>query len=217
MPQPVRADRFAWFRPGSLESDLGIYRIMYELADAVTYLHANQIKHKDIKPENILLYREGSVAEITPLITDFGVSKVFSKDALTNYTDSTRSYLAPEQLHKESSTLKADIWQLGCSFAHLLALVAGGKLAHERLLDSYMRSKDQNCSYIIAEEHSSFMGALGNICMKGNAALKRAYFIVSGMLDLDPSQRLDIDCVRTALVKILGRAGGSKPDWLPND
>jgi len=98
---------------------------MYELADAVTYLHANQIKHKDIKPENILLYREGNVAEITPLITDFGVSKVFSKDALTNYTDSTRSYLAPEQLHKESSTLKADIWQLGCSFAYLLALVAG--------------------------------------------------------------------------------------------
>ncbi|KAK4245019.1 Serine/threonine-protein kinase H1 [Corynascus novoguineensis] len=207
MPQPVRADRCAWFQPGSLESDLSVYRIMYELADAVTYLHANEIKHKDIKPENILLYREGNAAEITPLITDFGVSKVFSKDALTNYTDSTRSCLAPEQLHKESSTLKADIWQLGCGFAHLLALAAGGKLAHEKLLDSYMRSNDQKCSYIIAEEHSSFMGALGNICMRGNAALRRAYFVVSSMLDLDPSQRLDIECVRTSLVKTPGRAG----------
>ena len=204
MPEALRETRCAWFQPGSVESVREIHRIMYELADAVSYLHMNDIKHKDIKPENILLHCEGNAAEITPLITDFGVSKMFSKDAQTNFTDSTRVYLAPEQLDKESSTLKADIWQLGCCFAHLLALAGGGKLAHDRLLDSYMRSEDQSCSYIIAKEHSSFMVALGKICMGGNSAQKRLYGVISGMLEVDPSERVDIEVVRAALAKYAG-------------
>ena len=201
MPEAMRETRCAWFQPGSVESQREINRIMYELADAVGYLHMNDIKHKDIKPENILLHCEGNAAEITPLITDFGVSKMVSKDARTNFTDSTRAYLAPEQLEKESSTLKADIWQLGCCFAHLLALAGGGKLAHDRLLDSYMRSEDRNCSYIIAKEHSSFMVALGKICMGGNSTQKRLYGVTAGMLEVDPSERFDIGVVRAALAK----------------
>lgn len=201
LPERVRATRCPWFQPASPESDLCIYRIMYELADAVCYLHRNKIKHKDIKPDNILLHCEGDAAEVTPLLTDFGVSKMFSKDAPTNFTDSTRSYLAPEQLRKESSTLRADVWQLGCCFAHLLALAGGGESAHEKLLCSYMRTADSNCSHIIAKEHSAFMDALGTICMKGNSALKRAYGVVSGMLELDPSERLEIERVRAALAR----------------
>jgi serine/threonine protein kinase len=204
MPEPVRATRCPWFQPGSVDSALAIYRIMYELADAVRYLHTNEIKHKDLKPENILLHHEGDAAEVTPLITDFGVSKMFSKDARTNYTDSTRAYLAPEQLRKESSTLKADVWQLGCCFAHLLALAGGGKPAHERLVDSYMRSADLTCTYIIAAEHARFMGALAKICMKGNSAQKRLYGVISCMLDLDPSDRIDVESVCTVLAKLLG-------------
>jgi serine/threonine protein kinase len=199
-----RATRCAWFQQGSVESDRVIYRIMYELTDAVNYLHANEIKHKDIKPENILLYREGDASQITPLITDFGVSKVFAKHALTNYTKSTRMYLAPEQLLKHSSTLSADVWQLGCCFAHLLARVGGGRLGHEELLNSYMRSSDENCSYQIATEHPHFMAALGKICKPGNSALKRVYGVVSEMLNLDPVERLDIELVRTALTKFAG-------------
>ncbi|KAL2133702.1 hypothetical protein VTI74DRAFT_1878 [Chaetomium olivicolor] len=206
MSESVRATRCAWFQPGSVESDRCIYRIMYELADAVNYLHNKSIKHKDIKPENILLYREGSAAEVTPLITDFGVSKVFTKDARTNYTLSTMIYLAPEQWDRKSSTLKADVWQLGCCFAELLAFAGGGESAHVKLVNSYMRSADGNCSYSIAKEYSQFMGALGKICMRGNSMLRRVYGIVTGMLDLDPSQRLDIDWVRATLSSLPGLA-----------
>jgi serine/threonine protein kinase len=206
MSAPVRATKCPWFCPGSPESDLVVYRIMDELADAVGYLHFKEIKHKDIKPENILLYREAAPTEIAPLLADFGVSKVFSKSAGTNYTDSTRSYLAPEQLLKHSSTLKADIWQLGCCFAHLLALVGGGKQAHERLLDSYMRSGDWDCSYIIAKEHSPFLETLAEICMRGNSRLRRVFGVVSGMLELDPLQRLDIEQVQAEFRKLPGRA-----------
>ncbi len=209
MPERMRVTRCPWFQPGFAESTLATYRIMYELADAVSYLHTNEIKHKDIKPENILLHCEGSATQVTPLLTDFGVSKMFSKDARTNFTDSTRVYLAPEQLHKQSSTLKADVWQLGCCFAHLLALAGGGELAHEVLLASYMRTEDSNCTYIIANEHPLFMDALGKICLKGDSAQKGLYGVVSGMLGLDPSQRLDIWCVRATLAKLVSskRAG----------
>ncbi len=204
MPEHVRATKCPWFQSGSVDSDRTIYRIMYELADAVRYLHANEIKHKDLKPDNILLHHEGDAAKVTPLITDFGVSKMFSKDARTNYVDSTQVYLAPEQLRMESSTLKADVWQLGCCFAHLLALAGGGRLAYDRLLDSYMRSADRNCTYIIANEHSSFMGALGKICVRGNSAQKRLYGIVACMLDLGPSDRVDIESVCAVLAKVVG-------------
>src|SRR5262249_8924540 len=103
-----------------------------------------------------------------------------------------------------SSTLKADVWQLGCCFAHLLALAGGGKLAYDRLLDSYMRSADLTCTYIIAAERSPFMGALAKICINGNSAQKRLYGVVSGMLDLDPSDRVDIESVCTVLAKLVG-------------
>lgn len=48
-----RANHCRWFAQGSPWSDQCIYRIMYEFADAVEYLHNRPIKHKELKPETI--------------------------------------------------------------------------------------------------------------------------------------------------------------------
>jgi serine/threonine protein kinase len=190
-----RQNRCPWFEPGSLKSDRSIYRIMYELADAVSYLHGRSIKHKDLKPENILLYREGT-SQVTPLITDFGVSKIYMLNAKTNYQDSTYIYLAPEQHNMKASTLESDIWQLGCCFAELLAVAKGGTSTYRKLGDNSFRR--EGSSWCIAGEHGQFMKALAEICIPSNATLKRAYVITAGMLALDPADRLDIEVVKTA-------------------
>ncbi|KAH7133060.1 kinase-like domain-containing protein [Dactylonectria estremocensis] len=189
-----------WFEPNSPKSDRCIYRIMNELADAVQYLHGLSIKHKDLKPENILLNYEGS-NRITPLITDVGVSKIYVQGGSTNYKDSTYEYLAPEQHAREESSLRSDIWQLGCCFAEIIVVAKGGTSACDKLHDSFIND-DGNCLCSIATEHEPFMQALADICMPGNAGQKRAYGIITRMLDLDPSTRSSIDLVKAALTRL---------------
>ncbi|KAK4158637.1 Serine/threonine-protein kinase H1 [Cladorrhinum sp. PSN259] len=199
----MRRKRCPWFVvPGSHKSDRCIYRLVYELADGVSYLHGHTIKHKDLKPGNILLLHEDT-DRVTPLITDVGTSKVYVPGAETNYIDSTYEYLAPEQHEKQSSTLQADIWQLGCCFAEILSVIVGGTAAHEKLVDSYNRD-GRNCSCCIAKEHGPFMKALDEICLKGNSAIRRVHGLVRGMLDPDPASRLEIGIVKAQLAKLVG-------------
>jgi serine/threonine protein kinase len=197
-----RKKRCPWFSPGSADSDRCMFRIMYELADAINYLHGRSIKHKDLKPCNILLLHEGT-NRITPLITDAGTSKVQIPGAKTNYVDSTYEYLAPEQHDKKSSTLQADIWQAGCCFAEILAVTIGGTKTREKLVDSYIR-EERDCSCCIAKEHGPFTRTLADICnlKRGNSAIKRVHGLVIAMLDLDPSNRPEIGKVREQLARV---------------
>jgi serine/threonine protein kinase len=199
-----RRDRCPWFDPGAAESDRCVFRIMFELADAVRYLHDKKIKHKDLKPDNILLYREGS-RHVTPLITDVGVSKIEFPGAGTKYTDSTYAYLAPEQCKHESSDLRSDVWQLGCCFAELFAVARGGAAAYWTLHESF-NNDHPDCSCSIAGEHGSFIEALRGICLTRDIkpAVKRMYLVVMGMLSLDPADRSDIWSVRGQISKLSG-------------
>ncbi|KKP04779.1 serine/threonine protein kinase [Trichoderma harzianum] len=201
-PDVKRKARCPWFQQNSSESNRCIYQIMYGLADAVDYLHKHHIKHKDLKPDNILLYQEKS-HHPTALITDVGVSKIYKPGASTNFTDSTYIYLAPEQHAKKESTFKSDVWQLGCCFAEILAVANKGQSGHEELLDSFIRD-DENCQCSIAFEQPSFITTLGAICKRGNSAQKKAYAVVVGMLDLNPQDRPSIDVVKAALMKLTG-------------
>ncbi|UKZ72598.1 hypothetical protein TrVFT333_000231 [Trichoderma virens FT-333] len=201
-PDVKRKARCPWFQLNSPQSSCCLYRIMYELADAVYYLHSHGIKHKDLKPDNILLYQEASDYP-TALITDVGVSKIYKPGAPTNFKDSTYEYLAPEQHEMIESTFKSDVWQLGCCYAAILAVANKGQSGYEELQDSFIRD-DENCQCSIALEYPSFTSAFGTICMRGNSAQKKAYAVVVGMLELDPQLRPSIDLVRAALMKLPG-------------
>lgn len=197
-----RKKRCPWFEPSSAKSDSCIRHIMYELVDAVGYLHRRSIKHKDLKPDNILLHRE-TTDRVTPLITDVGISKIYIHGASTNPQDSTWAYLSPEQHAGTGCTLKSDIWQLGCCLAEILGVSVGGTATYQMLHASFNRD-EEDCSCSIALEKTHFSETLAGLCLRGSIIQKKAYGIISGMLDDDAATRLDIESVWAAVSKLPG-------------
>jgi len=89
------------------------------ITSAMLYLHNNSIKHKDIKPLNILLSHDGL------WVTDFGHSTDFSEfsdSATTGGERGTIKYCAPEVAAFERSGRSADVFSLGCIFFEMAAL-----------------------------------------------------------------------------------------------
>ncbi|KAF2106877.1 kinase-like domain-containing protein [Lophiotrema nucula] len=101
--------------PKSLERSFGC------LASGLAYIHHRQIRHKDIKPENILVH-QGHI-----IYTDFGISKAFTIPGEST-TDGppdflTRRWSAPEVLDHDKRNYAADVYSLGCVFLDILSAV----------------------------------------------------------------------------------------------
>ncbi|NUR62233.1 MAG: serine/threonine protein kinase [Catenulispora sp.] len=80
------------------------------VADALAYIHARGIVHRDITPGNILLDRDEHV-----YLTDFGIAKAWDGPALTaeNFVAGTAGYLAPEQAEGRGASSASDVYALG--------------------------------------------------------------------------------------------------------
>jgi len=82
-----------------------------QVLSGVAYLHSIGIVHRDLKPENLLCASRDSL-EIK--ITDFGLSKILSTEAVSMYTAcGTPSYVAPEVLQCEGYDKSVDLWSVG--------------------------------------------------------------------------------------------------------
>jgi serine/threonine protein kinase/Flp pilus assembly protein TadD len=97
-------------------------RIARQVADALAYAHREGVIHRDVKPENLLLTRDGEV-----LVADFGIGRVF--DASSPEATLTRSgmligtpaYMSPEQaLGTQKLDGRTDIYSLGCVLYEML-------------------------------------------------------------------------------------------------
>jgi tRNA A-37 threonylcarbamoyl transferase component Bud32 len=104
---------------GPLDPDRAA-RLMATVARAVHYLHGHGVVHRDLKPSNILLDDEGE-----PLVTDFGLAKVFQDDKDRTQTGAilgTPSYMAPEQARGQSAEIspRTDVYSLGAVLYELL-------------------------------------------------------------------------------------------------
>ncbi|PNG99122.1 Serine/threonine-protein kinase Nek1, partial [Tetrabaena socialis] len=100
------------------------------LAVGLAKLHAQHIKHKDIKPANILLAdtsEDDYTLNACPVFCDFGLSKLFSEQSKTVGGGCTPYYQAPEQLEGRHAGRAADVFSLGCVFLELAFMLANKK------------------------------------------------------------------------------------------
>ncbi|MEW5942110.1 MAG: serine/threonine-protein kinase, partial [Chloroflexota bacterium] len=87
-------------------------RLILPIAQALEYAHEHNIIHRDVKPSNILLTEKGQ-----PMLTDFGVAKLFDMEATADLTGTgmgvgTPEYMAPEQWQGQVSA-QTDVYALG--------------------------------------------------------------------------------------------------------
>lgn len=90
--------------------------LIWQTLQAVNFCHMHNCLHRDVKPENILITKEGVVK-----LCDFGFARMISPgDKYTDYV-ATRWYRAPELLVGDTQYgTPVDVWAIGCVFAELV-------------------------------------------------------------------------------------------------
>lgn len=156
------------------ESTVRVY--IAEITLALEYLHARNIIYRDLKPENVLLDREGHV-----LLADFGLSKLLqgNQDKAMTYVG-TVEYLAPEVITAQGHSFAVDWWAMGTLMAELISGLppfysTNVNLMMERILKAELRLPE----YVSPEARS----------------------LIAGLLTRDPSKRLGSGANGAAAIK----------------
>jgi len=104
----------AQYRGARRSAGIGL-RMVRDVASGLAYAHSLGVLHRDVKPENILVFEDGRAA-----LADFGASR-FAKDATQAYTEAgTLGYMAPEQAYGRPR-YASDVFSLGLIAYELLA------------------------------------------------------------------------------------------------
>jgi serine/threonine-protein kinase len=105
-------------RKGRLEIKEAV-GIAIQIAQGLDAAHANHVVHRDIKPQNIIISREGKVK-----VTDFGIARATfgtSSNTINQAPVGSVHYLSPEQARGGFSDEKSDIYSLGVTIYEMLS------------------------------------------------------------------------------------------------
>ncbi|MBR1757142.1 MAG: Stk1 family PASTA domain-containing Ser/Thr kinase [Lachnospiraceae bacterium] len=89
--------------------------ISIQIAQGLEVAHQNRIVHRDIKPQNIILSKDGLAK-----VTDFGIAKAVTSNTITSNAVGSVHYISPEQARGGYSDEKSDIYSLGVTMYEML-------------------------------------------------------------------------------------------------
>ena len=162
-----------------------------QIMRALSHAHSRGIVHRDIKPQNILVLRDGSVR-----VTDFGIACLEnSAQTLTQEALGSVHYISPEQARGDRTDARSDIYSAGVVLYEMLT----GRLPFEG--DSAVSVAIQHLSSIplaLREINKEIPEQLELICMKAMAPdLERRYASAEAMIaDLEAFRKnpdVDLD------------------------
>jgi len=151
------------------------------LSVALAYLHENGIRHKDIKPQNILIHIN------TLLLTDFGLSADTISDS-TSLASNTPRYCSPEVDDGFRRDEASDVWSMGCVFYEIISALRGSSIAELKTFFKKTGSRRLNfkdnpdaiSSWLLAEvDPPAALGQMATTAMS----------LVSIMLSFAPEER----------------------------
>ena len=89
--------------------------IAIQVSMGIEAAHNNHIIHRDIKPQNIIISKEGKVK-----VTDFGIAKAATSNTITSNVMGSVHYTSPEQARGGYSDEKSDVYSLGITMFEML-------------------------------------------------------------------------------------------------
>ncbi|MEO6975960.1 MAG: serine/threonine-protein kinase [Gallionella sp.] len=94
-----------------------VLNIVAQVAQGLAYAHEHEIVHRDVKPSNIMVIRDGHVK-----ITDFGIARMASSSVRTQtgMVLGSPKYMSPEQVMGKSIDQRSDIFSLGVMLYEML-------------------------------------------------------------------------------------------------
>lgn len=175
------------------------------IAEAVAYVHEQKIRHRDLKPKNILL-NPGRV-----YLADFGIARdVRNKKGNTQTYGGTGTKLwkAPEvrrgNCHHMSS---ADVWSLGCIFLAAITAIYGG--ARDRFELALMNELDNTMENMMLQKYIQDLQLQATMAWLANRDeinidVKHILELVQRMLRHDPKERPTMVQVNISLSELGG-------------
>jgi serine/threonine protein kinase len=135
-------------RPGGVET-AELLRLADALLDVLVAAHAQGIVHRDIKPDNLFVTRDGTLK-----VLDFGIARV--KDGMKELRTragamlGTAPYMAPEQILGRDVDARVDLFAVGATMFRLLA----GRRIHEASSEPELLVKMATVPNLVARWHA---------------------------------------------------------------
>ncbi|WP_448624147.1 serine/threonine-protein kinase [Geodermatophilus sp. URMC 64] len=159
-------------------SPKAVAQIGLDVLSALEAAHAAGIVHRDVKPANVLVERNGHAC-----LTDFGIATATGDSSLTTQGAliGSPSYMAPERIHGDEPRPAVDLWSLG---ATLYAAVEGRP--------PFGRGEPMATAMSVVSEHPAPMVRAGPLEP-----------VLRGLLTKDPAQRSTAEQARRGLEAVL--------------
>ena len=181
---PIADTDLATYLTNANTSKYGELRTFFGcLATALEFLHEQKIRHKDIKPGNVLVHG-GNV-----LLTDFGLSLDFT-DANGSTTMSmvngmTLRYCAPEVVLQGPRNTSSDVWSLGVVFLEMIVVLKGKTIEY---IDEFFEGHGSRQIYV-RTNYAALNELLDELYSTGRVSDNRPLSWIQSMLQAERNLR----------------------------
>ncbi|KAL7717576.1 Serine/threonine protein kinase [Entamoeba marina] len=160
-----------------------LYKIMEDVCKALKYLHVDKkVIHRDIKPQNILIFNYHEICDVNAKLTDFGTSEMISSEG--NFGKfGTDNFMAPEVVKGKNYTNKCDIYSLGIT-----------------MLSSFLKIGFENATSNTPQKNGTYIKTTANLKADIGQLIIRC-------CQIDPLKRPDIDECLKSIQEIIKNFG----------